>query len=198
MIEKKVEGMEGQLDSGSVSEIDLESGGKTDEDVEESNPILSDISPKKYMQRSWSKLLGRDLPDGSVRLHRSCSLSRVSSSEETFFENDKWQSTLREVNADVPERKMPNEKHKNLESTRHPKPPRPPGGPPLDDADTRFAKEVSELAILKRKRAQRMKALQKLRKEKTPSSSISSIFAAVVTMIFFLVIIFQGFLGTWS
>lgn len=77
------------------------------------------------------------------------------------------------------------------EPTRSSKPPRPPTGPSMDAADWMLVKEISELAILKRKRIERMKTLHKVKKEKQSSISSSS-FAMIVTLIFFIVIIWHG------
>ncbi|KAL0375842.1 UNVERIFIED_CONTAM: hypothetical protein Scaly_0701800 [Sesamum calycinum] len=70
------------------------------------------------------------------------------------------------------------------------KPPRPPKGPLLDASDMKLLKEISELN-LKRKRMGRTRTLKKMKKEKTSSLS-SNLIALSVTIIFFLVIIFQG------
>lgn len=90
------------------------------------------------------------------------------------------------------EKKMSCKCSKMAESTRCSKPPRPPTGPSLDAADWMLIKEISELAILKRKRIERMKTLHKLKKEKKSSMRSSSSFAMIVTLIFFIVIIWQG------
>ncbi|KAL2341650.1 hypothetical protein Fmac_009590 [Flemingia macrophylla] len=75
-----------------------------------------------------------------------------------------------------------------------PKPPRPPQAPALDAADRKLIKELSELAMLKRARIERMKALKKMKiaKASSPSSNSSSILAMIFTVVFFVVIIFQG------
>ncbi|KAL6515905.1 hypothetical protein OROGR_019210 [Orobanche gracilis] len=83
------------------------------------------------------------------------------------------------------------------------KPPRPPRGPSLDAADMRLIKEISKIAMKKRERIERIKALKKMKTTRLPSSSLSSpssslsssgstISAMVITVLFFLVLIFQG------
>ncbi|KAK3183006.1 hypothetical protein Dsin_030292 [Dipteronia sinensis] len=72
-----------------------------------------------------------------------------------------------------------------------PKPPKPPRVPSLDAADQKLIREISELAMLKRASVERMRALRKTKAAKQ-SSSNSNLFAMVFTMIFCLVIIFQG------
>ncbi|KAK9079558.1 hypothetical protein SSX86_001230 [Deinandra increscens subsp. villosa] len=76
------------------------------------------------------------------------------------------------------------------------KPPRPPRPLSLDASDQRLIKELAELAIIKRARIERMKALKQKKNSKISSSSSSSshgsFFAMFFTIIFFLVIFFQG------
>ncbi|KAL4310301.1 hypothetical protein GQ457_01G002640 [Hibiscus cannabinus] len=94
---------------------------------------------------------------------------------------------------DARENKSGKEKRKSLGNKKHPKPPRPPRAPSLDAADQKLIREIAEFARLKRARIERMKALKKLKATKPPSSSSSSnMFATVFTVIFCLVILFQG------
>uniref|UniRef100_A0A6N2LSW6 Transmembrane protein n=1 Tax=Salix viminalis TaxID=40686 RepID=A0A6N2LSW6_SALVM len=93
-----------------------------------------------------------------------------------------------EIFVDQAEKKMVKEKHKK---TSNKKPPRPPRGPSLDAADQKLIQEISELAMLKRARIERMKALKKLKATTKPSSN-SNLFAMVFTVLFCLVILFQG------
>ncbi|CAN1789376.1 hypothetical protein LINPERHAP1_LOCUS18455 [Linum perenne] len=80
---------------------------------------------------------------------------------------------------------------------KSPKPPRPPQGPSLDAADIKLIKEISELAMLKRARIERIKALKKAKaaakQSSTPLGSCNgNLFAIVLTVLFFIVIICQG------
>lgn len=97
-----------------------------------------------------------------------------------------------ELQEQIEEKKMSCKCPKMAESTRSSKPPRPPTGPSLDAADWMLVKEISELAILKRKRIERMKTLHKVKKEKKSSIRSSSSFAMLVTLSFFIIIIWQG------
>ncbi|KAB5538394.1 hypothetical protein OIU77_013944 [Salix suchowensis] len=93
-----------------------------------------------------------------------------------------------EMSVDQVEKKIVEEKRKK---TSNKKPPRPPRGPSLDAADQKLIKEISELAMLKRARIERMKkALKKVKA--TKASSNSNLFAMVFTILFCLVILFQG------
>ncbi|KAJ4886780.1 Uncharacterized protein Rs2_26528 [Raphanus sativus] len=75
------------------------------------------------------------------------------------------------------------------------KPPRPPRGPSLDAADRKLIREIAELAILKRARVERMRALKKSRAAKAASaaSSLGNVLATLLTVIFFFVLVLQGF-----
>ncbi|KAJ1414321.1 hypothetical protein SESBI_18859 [Sesbania bispinosa] len=84
------------------------------------------------------------------------------------------------------------EKRKKASNKKAPKPPRPPHGPTLDAADHKLIREISELAMLKRARIERMRALKKMKAAKSSSSNNSSMLAMVFTIIFCIVIIFQG------
>ncbi|KAK4265924.1 hypothetical protein QN277_026911 [Acacia crassicarpa] len=84
-------------------------------------------------------------------------------------------------------------KRKKGSNKKAPKPPRPPRAPSLDAADHKLIRELTEVAMLKRARIERLKALRKMRASKSsPSSSSSSILATVFTIVFCIVIIFQG------
>ncbi|OMO53477.1 hypothetical protein CCACVL1_28616 [Corchorus capsularis] len=83
------------------------------------------------------------------------------------------------------------EKRKSLSNKKPPKPPRAPRAPSLDAADMKLIREIAEIAKLKRARIERMKALKKMKAAKATSSN-SNMFAMVFTIIFCLVIMFQG------
>ncbi|XP_052164783.1 uncharacterized protein LOC127781781 [Oryza glaberrima] len=83
------------------------------------------------------------------------------------------------------------EKEKKKRSKKPPRPPRPPSASPLDAADQKLISELSELASLKRARIERMKALKKMKNTK-PASSIGNLVALIITIIFCLVILWQG------
>lgn len=85
-------------------------------------------------------------------------------------------------------------KYKKANNKKASKPPRPPKGPSLCAADMMLVKEISTHAMNRRVRIERIKALRKMREEKSsPSSCNSSICAMIFTVLFVLVICFQGF-----
>ncbi|KAB2014942.1 hypothetical protein ERO13_D09G241900v2 [Gossypium hirsutum] len=94
---------------------------------------------------------------------------------------------------DAKENRLAKEKRKSLGYKKPPKPPRPPRAPSLDAADQKLIKEIAELARLKRAR---LKALKKMKATKgmgtTSSNSTNNMLAAVFTVIFCIVMIFQG------
>jgi hypothetical protein len=82
------------------------------------------------------------------------------------------------------------EKAKKKRSKKPPRPPRPPTHLPLDVSDQKLLNELNELALLKRARIERMKALKKMKNAK--HSSTSNFCPMIVTVIFCLVILWQG------
>ncbi|XP_047253301.1 uncharacterized protein LOC107854556 isoform X1 [Capsicum annuum] len=80
-------------------------------------------------------------------------------------------------------------------STSAKKPPRPPRGLSLDAADQKLIKEIAELAMIKRARIERIKALKKMKAAKASStspSSMGSVLAFLFSVLFFLILCFQG------
>ncbi|KAK9747588.1 hypothetical protein RND81_02G002000 [Saponaria officinalis] len=86
------------------------------------------------------------------------------------------------------------EKRKKHRLKNYSKPPRPPKGPLLNASDLKLVKELSETAARKRARIERMKALKKMKQTKRPTSN-TTLPALVITLLFFIVIIFQGALS---
>ncbi|TVU18033.1 hypothetical protein EJB05_34115 [Eragrostis curvula] len=84
------------------------------------------------------------------------------------------------------------EKTKKKRSKKPPRPPRPPTLTPLDVSDQKLLNELNELAVLKRARIERMKALKKMKNAKQGSSS-SHLCPLIITIIFCVVILWQGF-----
>lgn len=94
-----------------------------------------------------------------------------------------------------PGKKNKGENRKSTSAKKPTKPPRPPRGLSLDAADQKLIKELSELAMIKRARIERMKALKKMKEAKASSISASSsgnLMAILFTLLFCVVIIFQG------
>lgn len=185
----------GHLDSeGSDIDIDLESGGTTSD---EDGTIVQDLSGengKKVLRRTWSGFVGLNK---SARVWDGLgSNDELLNSGEISVENMEILSNkVGEDMVDSLEKKITREKQKNANPKKSSKPPRPPKGPLLDAADMKYVKEFSELAMLKRKRIERMKNLKKKKSEKASSSNTNFI-AMVVTILFCIVIIFQGLLGS--
>ncbi|KAH9626862.1 hypothetical protein KSS87_002262 [Heliosperma pusillum] len=90
----------------------------------------------------------------------------------------------------VLEKRSPGEPRKKQKMKKPSKPPRPPKGPLLNASDLKLVKELSEIAARKRARIERMKALRKMKQTKRPTYS-SSLTALIITLLFFIVIIFQ-------
>ncbi|XP_042405241.1 uncharacterized protein LOC121995579 [Zingiber officinale] len=88
--------------------------------------------------------------------------------------------------------KLGAEKIKKTRCKKPPKPPRPPTSTPLDATDLKMIREISELAMMKRARIERMKNKKKNAKS---SSSNGNLCAMVVTIIFCLLLIWQGALS---
>lgn len=95
-------------------------------------------------------------------------------------------------NGNIAKKKYVNEKHKKANSRKPPRPPRPPKGPFLDAADQKFVREISELAMRRRAKIERIKELKKKKAVKGSSTGNSSISAMIITLLFFIVIVFQG------
>lgn len=168
-------------------ELNLESGGTTSEEdvTKDLEPVStwSSVTLNKFLCSGYGSL------DGSIiREDRANLCHNVSNSTEVSVENVKVE---KEGKFDSAENKPVKEKRQKMGSKKAPKPPRPPRGPSLDAADHKLIREISELAMLKRARVERMKAVRKMKAAKT-SSSNSNWAAMVFTVLFCLVIIFQG------
>ncbi|XP_052184985.1 uncharacterized protein LOC127796715 isoform X1 [Diospyros lotus] len=147
----------------------------------------------------FSSLLGGSLSfDGSVG--GECDVNSYSNSREPS-EAAAGNSELlignisaEESGEDIPltENKRVKEKYKTINYKKAAKPPRPPKGPLLDAADLQLVREISVLAMKRRARNERAKALRKMREGKS-SSSYTSLSAMIITIFFFLIILFQGF-----
>lgn len=174
-------------------EIDLESGGTTsDEDYVSNNRDVAGETSNKELYKAGSGFRGVQSCNGSVR-NQDAYNKMLSADELSVRCTEIWSNKVREEMGKLGDNKMD---IKKTRKPKPPKPPRPPKGPSLDASDVKFVKEISELAIWKRKRTERIKALKKIKKESGSSSSKMNILATVITILFFLVIIFQGVLGS--
>ncbi|KAI4364501.1 hypothetical protein MLD38_020583 [Melastoma candidum] len=84
------------------------------------------------------------------------------------------------------------DKKKRVNNKKPSKPPRPPKGPSLNASDHKLIQEISESASLKRARIERIRALKKARAASTSSSQSTNVVALIFTVLFFVVIIFNG------
>ncbi|KAK9281711.1 hypothetical protein L1049_004615 [Liquidambar formosana] len=174
---------------------DLENGGTTSEEDGNEDPVLGCRQTNKLFS---SVLSGFPSANGSYRSEydiKSCSNFAkfgdvATENVELLIDRSLGGEGSREHVALV-EKKCVREKCKKTDSKRPAKPPRPPKGPSLDAADQKLVREISELAMKKRARIERVKLLKKMRAAKASSSS-STLSAMVITLLFCLVIIFQG------
>lgn len=176
--------------------IDLEGGGSSSEEDSNNEPeSISKVHSRKTFGRLRSGFL---CPDGSISRGSSFAsssnatrLSKLSVDEnvELLMDKSSEGEKRRELGALVEKKK--NLKEKIKKNGKIHKPPRPPTGPSLDAADRILVREITELASKKRATVERIKALKKMKAEKT-SSFNSSIPALFITLLFFVIIIFQG------
>ncbi|XWS31850.1 hypothetical protein CRYUN_Cryun23aG0111500 [Craigia yunnanensis] len=176
-------------------EVNLESDGTTSEDEITKDHVSSNLQTKRTFSRVWSDLfnfdrIGKD--ECGINLCSSSSSFSAVEGEHTEFLVDK--NSEGEENHELMalvEKNFTEKKCKKTNSRKPPKPPRPPKGPLLDAADQKLMREIAELAMRKRARMKRIKAMKKMKAAKASSSS-SSLFAMVITVLFCLVILFQG------
>lgn len=145
---------------------------------EAGNPDLLDAKLSKLSSAKDCNALAS--LDGPVRGENGASLSN--------YANQTSDVSL------VQEKNVRKEKRKSSSAKKPPKHPRPPRGLSMDAADQNLIKEIAELAMIKRARIERMKALKKLKGAKASSTSSSSgnLIAMLFTVLFCIVIIFQG------
>lgn len=167
-------------------EVDLESGVVVSSDEDSSNTPVS--GAKRQGKTLLNKFCG-GVVGGLIKADDSVGCGHASNTNGVLHHNVKVLDGEEVV--DHVKKTAVKEKRKKSNNKKPPKPPRPPRGPSLDAADQKLIKEISEIAMLKRARTERMKALKKVKVAKT-SSSNSNVFAMVFTILFCLVIIFQG------
>ncbi|KAH0765337.1 uncharacterized protein [Solanum tuberosum] len=164
--------------------IDLEMCNNTIEEVATTNPISIDKIGKRFFNNFCDD-------EQLIRPENGfCMISNVKDDHELTPENVKVKGLVAENGV---EKKNVNDKRKSGSAK---KPPRPPRGLSLDAADQKLIKEIAELAMMKRVRIERIKALKKMKAAKassnSSSSSTSSVLAFLFTVLFFLVLCFQG------
>lgn len=166
--------------------VDIESGMNMSEGVECSGPLL-DVKPRNTILSNVCAGKFDDSYKGENGVSLSC--NATNSCEISPLKIDRAKSE------NLGEKKIEKEKRKSTSAKKPPKPPRPPRGYSLDAADQKLIKELHELAMMKRARIERMKALKKMKAAKAssvPLASNGSFFAMFFTVLFFLVLIFQG------
>ncbi|KAL6504981.1 hypothetical protein OROGR_024798 [Orobanche gracilis] len=179
--------------------VDIEIGESSHVAHANSGPVSGNKWRKISLNKLFSGVLGLNGPayGGPTKKSDSISSESVEYPNKTatgwlVVKNHKPNPNVERDDAD--ERKKAKKAHK---------PPQPPRGPSLDAADMRLIKEISKIAMKKRERVERINALKKMKTTRLPSSSSSSpssslsssgstISAMVITVLFFLVIIFQG------
>lgn len=166
-------------------EVDLESGGTTSDEDRMSDPISANGQAKALLMEA------RTVPVRFQGLVNSSSFGDGAEDVELLIDkNSEGKEGQQKASVD---RKDAEEKHIKKNLRKPPKPPRPPRVLSLDASDQKLIKEITELAMRKRARIERLKALKKMRAAKASSSS-SSLSAMFITIIFFLIIIYQELL----
>ncbi|KAI7992865.1 hypothetical protein LOK49_LG12G00967 [Camellia lanceoleosa] len=181
--------------------IDLESGRIISEEGSSQGAVLGNRQVKNAFNTVVSGFLGLNRSvGGESGVNSYSNLGETSKSGAGNVEG-LLGSSSGEVSGEhmaIVEKKHGKEKRKNTKYKKAPKPPRPPKGPSLDAADVKLIKELSALAMKKRARSEQMKAMKKMKEAKSSSSSSlisknSSVSALVITILFFVIILFQGF-----
>ncbi|KAF1880351.1 hypothetical protein Lal_00048988 [Lupinus albus] len=184
-------------------DFDLESGGNTSEEDSSNDLCVSERDPKSALTWSLNGVLNFDGSDKSESGAESCSNLAKSDNFEVVYDDENLELLVDkglEHFQDQEQLSLVNNgnhgihKSKIINPRKPPKPPLPPKGPSLDAVDQKFVKELAELALRKRARVKKMKATRKMKaiKPSSSSSSYANLSAMVVTVFFFLVIIFHG------
>ncbi|XP_073260352.1 uncharacterized protein [Populus alba] len=173
---------------GRELEVDLESGGTTNEEDKMRDPISANGQTKTILKRACTG------PVGFHGLANSSNFSHLAADNVELLIDNNSEGEEGKQNITFVDRKDVVEKRIKKNLKKPPKPPRPPKGLSLDAADQKLMKEITELAMRKRARIERLKALKKMRAAKTSSWS-SSLSAMVITIVFCLIIIYQALLA---
>ena len=173
---------------GRELEVDLESGGTTNEEDKMSDPISANGQTKTILKRACTG------PVGFHGLANSSNFSDLAADNVELLIDNNSEGEEGKQNITFVDRKDVVEKRIKKNLKKPPKPPRPPKSLSLDAADQKLMKEITELAMRKRARIERLKALKKMRAAKTSSWS-SSLSAMVITIVFCFIIIYQGILA---
>lgn len=171
--------------------VDLESG-VTSSGEESCN---DHVSANATFDRVWSGVfvfdgLGRGERESETNSYSSSSGFGRGESKHVELLIEKSSGEYSEL-ATLVENNIAEEKLKKTNVRKPTKPPRPPKGPTLDLADQKLVREITELAMRKRARTKRMQAFKKMKASKS-SSTRNSVYALIITVLFCLVLIFQG------
>jgi len=171
-------------------EFDIESGENTSE--EDTSNDERDSNSKNGFPWSWNGVMNLDGSEkGKNGIEASCSCS--SNSCDVFGVDECNLELLVDKGLENVNGNHGKQKIKFTNPRKPQKPPLPPRGPSLDAGDHKFVKELAELALRKRARIKKMNAVKKMKASKSPSSSTyTNLSAMVITIFFFLVIIFHG------
>ncbi|KAL8105437.1 uncharacterized protein LOC141676536 isoform X2 [Apium graveolens] len=176
------------------SVIDLEAGVNISDEARQADNVSAVNSDKNLFDKLFRGFVSADVIEkGENEVNLKSSNGIVTSPERLKLLMD--EKVQGEEVADLKENNTGRDKRKTLSAKKAPKPPRPPRGLSLDAADQKLIKEFAQLAMMKRARTERMKALKKMKAAKASSSSSSSsgnLFAMLFTVVFCLVILFQG------
>ncbi|KAK8913787.1 hypothetical protein KSP39_PZI023836 [Platanthera zijinensis] len=175
--------------------VEMRSGGDADFVIDlENSPIVTAVNAgdagdgKKFFNKVWSGLVGCD---GSNRGEEAMEFeNRLNKFAEIQLENGEAMSVYKKIGGV--------EKPKKKGYKKPPKPPRPPRPLSVDLADQKLVREITEIAMLKRARVERMRALKKTKNGKGSASSAGNGFALLITLVFCIVIIWQGIFSRGS
>lgn len=194
------------MDHSASEQRDLESGG-TGSEIDPSRESISSKKPARTMNvfgRLRSEYLGfqgygKDECSSSTNI-KSRIFCEVSYQNKDFLIDKDPEQGIERL-PPLLEKKHMKEKRK-ISIQKASKPPRPPKGPTLDVLDSKLVTEMSELSMKRRARIKRIKALKKMKAKIESSSSSSSsssltcsLAAMVATLLFLILIFFQGFLS---
>ncbi|KAJ6680047.1 PROTEIN putative-RELATED [Salix purpurea] len=147
---------------GRELEVDLESGGTTNQEDKVSDPISANGQTKTILKRACTG------PMGFHRLANSSNFSELAAEDVELLIDNNSEGEEGQQNITFVDRK-----------------------------DVKLMKEITELAMRKRARIERLKAIKKMRAAKTSSWS-SSLSAMVITIVFCLIILYQGISSRYS
>ncbi|KAK1387466.1 Galactokinase family protein [Heracleum sosnowskyi] len=169
--------------------FDLEAGVILSEELARVETVSGAMLARSFFTKLCK---GLDDADRTIKVEAGLCLSNINraSAEKVILPLDIKVQV--EGAANPAENQTGKEKRKVAKTKKCCKPPRPPRGLTLNASDHKLVKEIAELAILKRARIERMKKLKASKESSSGLSSSGSMFSMLFTIIFCLVILFQG------